>query len=244
MTGRCSSVPASIRPTSSARSRRSTHEVRHARRRRSDRPRGGRDARSTSSGRFRGCSRPTTSIAAFLPDRRALRPRPRLRPAPAGAAPGGHARRHPRRRADVLDPGAPRRSPVAGPRSTSLTAMTKAVFFDVDFTLIHPGPTFQGVRLPRVLRAARHRRSTRRRSTRGGGRVADARRRRAACTTRRSSSPTPAGSSRAWAAPATALDAAARDIYDEWSACGHFTLYEEVPDVLRGVHARGTEDRA
>ena len=26
---------------------------------------------------------------------------------------------------------------------------------------------------------------------------------------------------------------AARDIYDEWSACHHFTLYEEVPDVLR-----------
>ena len=36
-----------------------------------------------------------------------------------------------------------------------------------------------------------------------------------------------------------ALDAAAKDIYDEWSECGHFTMYEEVPDVLREIHARG-----
>ena len=36
-----------------------------------------------------------------------------------------------------------------------------------------------------------------------------------------------------------AVDAAARDIYDEWSACHHFTLYDEVPDVLRALHADG-----
>ena len=34
-------------------------------------------------------------------------------------------------------------------------------------------------------------------------------------------------------------DAAARDLYDEWSACHHFTLYEEVPEVLRALHADG-----
>ena len=34
-------------------------------------------------------------------------------------------------------------------------------------------------------------------------------------------------------------DAAARDLYDAWSACHHFTLYEEVPEVLRGLHAGG-----
>jgi putative hydrolase of the HAD superfamily len=33
--------------------------------------------------------------------------------------------------------------------------------------------------------------------------------------------------------------AAARDLYDAWSACHHFTLYEEVPEVLRALHADG-----
>ena len=37
---------------------------------------------------------------------------------------------------------------------------------------------------------------------------------------------------------------AARDIYDEWSACHHFTLYDEVPEVLRGLHARRLHHRA
>ena len=36
-----------------------------------------------------------------------------------------------------------------------------------------------------------------------------------------------------------AVDLAARDIYDEWSACHHFTLYEEVPEVLRSLRADG-----
>ena len=31
------------------------------------------------------------------------------------------------------------------------------------------------------------------------------------------------------------VDAAARDLYDAWSACHHFTLYEEVPEVLRAL---------
>jgi putative hydrolase of the HAD superfamily len=36
-----------------------------------------------------------------------------------------------------------------------------------------------------------------------------------------------------------ALDAAAREIYDEWAACQHFAMYEDVPDVLRTLHASG-----
>jgi HAD superfamily hydrolase (TIGR01662 family) len=35
------------------------------------------------------------------------------------------------------------------------------------------------------------------------------------------------------------LDACAREIYDEWAACQHFELYEEVPAVLRTLSARG-----
>ena len=116
--------------------------------------------------------------------------------------------------------------------------MTKAIFFDVDFTLIYPGPTFQGSGYRAFC--ARHGievdasafeesvaaaaltldaggglydpdifiRYTRRIIEGMGGR-------------------------------GEALDAAAKDIYDEWSECGHFTMYEEVPDVLREIHARG-----
>ena len=118
--------------------------------------------------------------------------------------------------------------------------MTRAVFFDVDFTLIHPGPRFQGagyrdfcarygIALDEALfdsavSAASTTldaggglydpeifvRYTRRLIEEMGGRGA-------------------------------ALDQAARDIYDEWSVCHHFTLYEDVPDVLRAIHAAGVK---
>jgi HAD superfamily hydrolase (TIGR01662 family) len=116
--------------------------------------------------------------------------------------------------------------------------MTQAVFFDVDFTLIYPGPAFQGSGYRDFC--ARH-----------GVRV------------------DPDAFERAVAAASSSLDAnggvydpeifirytrriiehmggegpqvdtAARDIYDEWSACHHFALYEDVPDVLRTIHASG-----
>ena len=35
------------------------------------------------------------------------------------------------------------------------------------------------------------------------------------------------------------VEAAARDIYAEWAACHHFTMYDDVPDVLRTLHASG-----
>jgi putative hydrolase of the HAD superfamily len=35
------------------------------------------------------------------------------------------------------------------------------------------------------------------------------------------------------------LNACAREIYDEWAACEHFELYDEVPAVLRGLAASG-----
>ena len=116
--------------------------------------------------------------------------------------------------------------------------MTAAVFFDVDFTLIHPGPTLPGIGLPGVLRPARHRRRSRpvrrarwrppRRTLDASGGVYDP-----AIFIRytRRIIEGMGGSGEAL------IDAAARDIYDEWSACQHFTLYEEVPDVLRAIHA-------
>ncbi len=35
------------------------------------------------------------------------------------------------------------------------------------------------------------------------------------------------------------VETAAREIYQEWAACHHFFLYDDVPDVLRELHARG-----
>ena len=32
-----------------------------------------------------------------------------------------------------------------------------------------------------------------------------------------------------------------REIYDEWAACSHFTMYDDVPDVLRSLHASGVK---
>jgi len=117
-------------------------------------------------------------------------------------------------------------------------AAVRAVFFDVDFTLIRPGRAFEGEGYQEFC--ARH------------GVDVD-----------------PAAFSEAVAAASLLLDAnggrydpeifveytrriiegmggrgaavdlAARDIYDEWSACHHFTLYDEVPDVLRALRAEG-----
>ena len=116
--------------------------------------------------------------------------------------------------------------------------ITEAVFFDVDFTLIHPGPTFQGIGYRDFCA--------------NYGIQVD-----------------PGAFDRAVAAASSMLDArggiydpqifidytrriieemggsgpavadAARDIYDAWAACQHFSLYEDVPDVLRELHARG-----
>lgn len=116
--------------------------------------------------------------------------------------------------------------------------MIRVVFFDVDFTLIRPGPAFQGQGYRDFC--ARH------------GVVVD-----------------PDAFDRAVIAASETLDvrggeydpeifvdytrriieamggqgpsvlAAARDIYDEWASCHHFSLYEEVPDVLRELHRDG-----
>ena len=114
----------------------------------------------------------------------------------------------------------------------------RAVFFDVDFTLIFPGPRFQASGYHEFC--ARH------------GIAVD-----------------PGRFDRAVADAATGLDprgdiydpqlyvdytkriiegmggsgpaveAAAREIYDEWAACHHFTMYDDVPDVLREIHGAG-----
>jgi HAD superfamily hydrolase (TIGR01662 family) len=114
----------------------------------------------------------------------------------------------------------------------------RAVFFDVDFTLIRPGPMFEGPGyrdfcarygittdpdlFPQAVAAASSRLDA------SGGLYdpqifIDYTRRIIECM---------GGSG-----PAVAE--AAREIYDAWAACQHFSLYDDVPDVIRELHARG-----
>jgi putative hydrolase of the HAD superfamily len=124
----------------------------------------------------------------------------------------------------------------AAPARTASKA--RAVFFDVDFTLIYPGPRFQAS---------------------GYKEFCD----------RYGISVDPASFARAVSDAATGLDPrddiydpqlyvdytkriiegmggtgpaveiAAREIYDEWAACHHFSMYDDVPDVLRAIHSAG-----
>jgi HAD superfamily hydrolase (TIGR01662 family) len=116
--------------------------------------------------------------------------------------------------------------------------MTKAVFFDVDFTLIHPGPTFQGHGYSEAC--ARH------------GVTAEASRFDAAVAAASATLHAEGGPYdpevfidytrriiEGMGGSGPGAHAAARDLYVAWSACHHFTMYEEVPEVLRALHADG-----
>ncbi len=116
---------------------------------------------------------------------------------------------------------------------------TRAVFFDVDFTLIYPGPTFQGQGYEAFC--ARH-----------GMTVDPSRFDRAVedalvlldgaddsaydpeifvAFTRRIIE--------GLGGRGDTVDACAREVYAEWAACQHFELYDEVPSVLRELASRG-----
>ena len=117
--------------------------------------------------------------------------------------------------------------------------MPKAVFFDVDFTLIYPGPMFRG----EGYRAF---------CTRYGIAVdASAFDRAVASAAPILDEPEDATYDadtfvkyvrhiiEQMGGRGDRLDACARDISDEWAACQHFELYEEVPSVLRELAGRG-----
>ena len=114
----------------------------------------------------------------------------------------------------------------------------RAVFFDVDFTLIHPGPTFQGVGYRDFC--ARH----------GLDVDPDAFDRAVAEASSllhardeiydpeifvRYTSRIIEG----MGGSGPAVESASRDIYDEWAICHHFDLYDDVAEVLRAIHAAG-----
>lgn len=117
--------------------------------------------------------------------------------------------------------------------------MTRAVFFDVDFTLIYPGPTFRGDGYREFC--ARH------------GIDVDASRFAHAVA---AAAPLLDRSEddryddevfviytrriiEGMGGTGPALDACAREIYREWAACQHFELYDDVPDVLQELAGAG-----
>ncbi len=118
---------------------------------------------------------------------------------------------------------------------------TAAVFFDVDFTLIYPGPTFQGEGYQEFC--ARH-----------GMRVD---RSRFAHAVREASSILDDQQEHVYderifvrytrriiegmGGTGEALDACAQEIYAEWAACHHFHMYDDVEPVLRELHRRGVK---
>jgi putative hydrolase of the HAD superfamily len=116
--------------------------------------------------------------------------------------------------------------------------MIKAVFFDVDFTLIYPGPTFQGEGYRRFC--ARHGIEA------DAGRFDDA----VAAAGRLLDESGDEYDDEIYitytrhiiegmGGSGDAVDACAREIYREWAACQHFELFEEVPSVLRQLAASG-----
>ena len=117
---------------------------------------------------------------------------------------------------------------------------TRAVFFDVDFTLIHPGPTFQGAGYRDFCQ-------------RYGVNVdPDAFERAVAQASVLLQEPAEIYDPEFFVrytsriiegmgGSGPGVDDASRDIYTEWAACHHFDLYEDVPDVLRRIHAAGVQ---
>lgn len=118
-------------------------------------------------------------------------------------------------------------------------ASPTAVFFDVDFTLIYPGPTFQGEGYQRfcaghgiAVEPARFGHAVRAASV-----ILDAQQQHVydhdifVRYTRRIIEE--------MGGSGPELDACAREIYDEWAACHHFHLYDDVAPVLRELARRG-----
>jgi putative hydrolase of the HAD superfamily len=117
--------------------------------------------------------------------------------------------------------------------------VTRAVFFDVDFTLIYPGPTFRaegyqrfcaryGITVdPRLFDVA----------VASASAVLDEVRDHiyeAALFHRYT-----AAIIRGMGGGGPQVDACAEEIYAEWAACHHFELYDDVPATLRQIAAQG-----
>ncbi|HEY3043796.1 MAG TPA: HAD family hydrolase [Vicinamibacterales bacterium] len=117
--------------------------------------------------------------------------------------------------------------------------MIRAVLFDVDFTLIEPGPMFRAEGYHSFC--ARHDMHVD--ASRFDKAVASA----AAVLDSAGELPYDAAIFVAYTrhiiehmgGAGPNLDACAREIYDEWATCQHFELYDEAPAVLRALATRG-----
>jgi putative hydrolase of the HAD superfamily len=114
----------------------------------------------------------------------------------------------------------------------------RAILFDVDFTLIYPGPTFRGEGYQAFC--ARHGFDV------DPGRFTEA----VVSAARLLNDADDAYDDEVFVAytrhiieqmggRGETVDACAREIYREWAACHHFELYDEVPDVLRELAGAG-----
>lgn len=124
-------------------------------------------------------------------------------------------------------------------RANATPGPIRAIFFDVDFTLIYPGPTFQGEGYAGFCR--KH------------GIVIDQSRFGAAVVA--ASSVLDEEQDHVYSADifvrytgrviqgmggtGPRVEACAREIYDEWAVCQHFFLYDDVAPALRQLAARG-----
>ena len=118
-----------------------------------------------------------------------------------------------------------------------MSRMTRAVFFDVDFTLIYPGPMFRGEGY-RTFCA-------------GYGIEADPAKFEAAVASAAALLNGPEEYDAGIFVTYTRhiiekmggrgprIDECAREIYAEWAACQHFQLYDDVPAALRELNAAG-----
>lgn len=115
----------------------------------------------------------------------------------------------------------------------------EAVFFDVDYTLIYPGPTFEAEGYRRF--AASH-----------GLAVETTHYKAAVDAASVELDSASGGAYRAelfvrfarrvlleMGATGPGVESCAREIYDEWAACHHFALYDDVQPTLRALHAAG-----
>lgn len=118
-------------------------------------------------------------------------------------------------------------------------AVIRAVLFDVDFTLIYPGPAFRG----EGYQAFGHRHGMTLDPSRFDHAVASA----APLLDGPEDQPYDAEHFVRYTrhiieqmgGAGDALDTCARHMYDEWAHCHHFELYDEVPRVLRALSASG-----
>jgi HAD superfamily hydrolase (TIGR01662 family) len=116
---------------------------------------------------------------------------------------------------------------------------TRAVFFDVDFTLIHPGPTFGGEGYQRFCNryGISVNPSQFEQAVSAASVVLDEARDHVyedALFHRYT-----AAIIRGMGGHGDAIEECAREMYSEWGACHHFELYEDVPDVLETLASRG-----